>query len=413
MFTSYLKLAVKVLGRRKFFTFISLFGISMTLLVLVIGAAVFDNLFAPRQPESRFDRVLSVNMVGWYGPQDSQTAPPGYGFIERYVRPLQGAERMAVYSNMATTGIYENGQRLEAVARRVDGEYWRILDFRFLSGRPFTAQEEQSGSLVAVISEGLSRRLFGSARGVGKSFELDGRRFRVIGVVAHVSLARAIAAYSELWIPIGASRSSDFRHQMLGDFNAAVLARSKSDLPRLKREFATVMKNAKPDDTKNFNEIRAGLDTPFESFARNMTGNKQRNAPLVVRTILLVAMLLFMTLPALNLITLNLSRILERSSEIGVRKAFGAPRAALILQFVFENVLLTLVGGAIAFVLAYAVVGGLNHASLIPDADLDVNLRVFGYGMLIAAFFGIFSGTYPAWKMSRLDPVNALRGGAQ
>jgi putative ABC transport system permease protein len=404
---------VKVLRRRKFFTFISLFGISMTLLVLVIGAAVFDNVFAPRTPESRFDRVVTLNMVGWYGPQDSRTASPGYGFIERYVRPLQGIERMAVYSNMSTTGLYEGGKRYDATLRRVDGEYWRILDFRFLSGRPFTPQDDSSGALVAVITEGLGQRLFGSQPAVGKGFELDGRRFRIIGVVPRVSVARA-TAYAELWIPIGASRSSEFRSQELGDFNAAVLARRRDDLPRIKRQFATAIRGAKSDDPKTFTTLRAGLDTPFEQAARQLTENRQGDrAPAILRGVILLAMLLFMTLPALNLVTLNLSRILERSSEIGVRKAFGAPRTALILQFVFENVILTLLGGTIAFVLACVVMAALNHVSLIPDADFDVNLRVFGYGMLIAAFFGLFSGVYPAWKMSRLDPVNALRGGAQ
>ena len=60
---SYLKLAFKILGRRKFFTFISLFGITVTLVVLVVVSAILDNLFEPRQPESRFDRVLRTDRV--------------------------------------------------------------------------------------------------------------------------------------------------------------------------------------------------------------------------------------------------------------------------------------------------------------------------------------------------------------
>ena len=75
-----------------------------------------------------------------------------------------------------------------------------------------------------------------------------------------------------------------------------------------------------------------------------------RTRALVLRTIFIVLALLFMTLPALNLVTLNLSRILERAPEIGVRKAFGAPKRTLIAQFVTENVILTLIGGALGFV---------------------------------------------------------------
>ena len=95
-----------------------------------------------------------------------------------------------------------------------------------------------------------------------------------------------------------------------------------------------------------------------------------------------------------------------------MRKAFGARRAPLVWQFVLENVILTLIGGVGAFLLAIAVVAWINRSGLMPHADLAVNLRVFAYGMVVAAFFGVFSGAYPAWRMSRLDPVTALRGGA-
>jgi putative ABC transport system permease protein len=161
--------------------------------------------------------------------------------------------------------------------------------------------------------------------------------------------------------------------------------------------------------------VTARLDTPYEAFAHDVLGgfrSFRENAPAVMRVVLALLAVAFMTLPALNLVTLNLSRIMERVSEIGVRKAFGAPRRVLIAQFVTENVVLTLIGGLCAFVLAIFAVELVNRSGVIPHADFSMNARVFIYGMLAAAFFGIFSGAYPAWRMSRLDPVNALRGGA-
>jgi putative ABC transport system permease protein len=129
--------------------------------------------------------------------------------------------------------------------------------------------------------------------------------------------------------------------------------------------------------------------------------------------IIVTLAILFMTLPALNLITLNLSRILERAPEIGVRKAFGASRPALVRQFVTENVILTLIGGLIGFALTVAVLPILSVSQVLPSVQFDLNFRIFAYAMLIATFFGFFSGVYPAWRMSRLDPVDALRGGAK
>ena len=141
--------------------------------------------------------------------------------------------------------------------------------------------------------------------------------------------------------------------------------------------------------------------------------NAGQGSFLLARAILGILALLFMALPALNLVTINLSRILERSSEIGVRKAFGAPRRSLVSQFVMENIVLTLIGGAIAFGLSAAILVSLNASDVFPNVQLDLNLRIFGYGMLMAVAFGLVSGVYPAWRMARMHPVNALRGGAQ
>jgi putative ABC transport system permease protein len=121
-------------------------------------------------------------------------------------------------------------------------------------------------------------------------------------------------------------------------------------------------------------------------------------------------MLLFMLLPALNLVNLNTGRILERSSEIGVRKSFGATSSQLVWQFLVENTLLCLAGGLIALACAAAVLHWLEASNLIPYLKVNLDLAVFGYGMLIAMVFGVLSGVIPAWKMSRLDPVHALKG---
>jgi putative ABC transport system permease protein len=408
---SYLKLAFKVLQRRKFFTFISLFGISLTLVVLMVATAVLDNVFSPRAPESRFDRVLSVDRITKSGPQDNMSTEPGFGFIQQFVRTLPHVERFATYTNPQTLPLYKNGNRFDAVVKRTDGDYWKILDFRFVEGRPFNAREDESGALLAVITDALAEKYFGSPRAAGSTLDIDGQRFTVIGVVNRVSIARA-TAYSEIWVPIGTMPSSSYRRELMGGFHGLVLAHSSADFPRIRRDFAVKLR-AFPLDGKVFTSVRTGLDTPFEAFARMVTWNRQGNSfPFVVAAIFVIVAFLFMALPALNLITLNLSRILERASEIGVRKAFGAPRPALVWQFVVENVVLTVIGGVIGFLLSISVLAAITASEVIPNAQFDVNIRVFLYGIGIAIVFGLVSGVYPAWRMSRLDPVNALRGGA-
>ena len=407
---NYFKLTLKVLRRRKFFTFISLFGISLTLVVLMVATAALDNFFAPRAPESRFGRVLVVYRLSERGPDATESSEPGFRFIEEYVRTLPGVEAVTAFSNGRDISIYKGADRIDVTLKRTDGDYWRVLDFHFLEGRPYTSQEDSSGAPVAVITAKMRDKLFGGASAAGKTFELDGKTFRVVGVVPPVSFTR-IAAFADIWVPIGTLPSSDYRHRLMGGFNAIVLAHSRADFPRLRREFATKVLSF-PIDRKVFTEVHVGLDTPFEAFARILTRNKQGDrASFIIETIFVLIAILFMALPALNLVTLNLSRILERASEIGVRKAFGAPRRSLVWQFVVENVVLTLIGGLIGFAISVVVMNAITRFDLIPNAQFDMNFRVFFYGMVIAVVFGLFSGVYPAWRMSRLDPVNALRGG--
>jgi putative ABC transport system permease protein len=413
MLTNYLKLAVRVLLRRKFFTLISLVGISLTLVVLMVATAMLDNLFAPRAPESRLDRTLCVYVIGQYGPEGAMTTEPGYKFLDRYVRTLPDVEKTAIFSQPQGSAAYLGGRKIDLYLKHTDGGYWQILNFHFLEGGPFTESDEAHASFVAVINEATRTKVFGGQPALGKSLEVDGQRFRVVGVVPNVPFSR-FAPFSDVWVPISTNKTDSYKRNLFGEYNGMVLARSRADFARLKDEFQARLKTVPLEDPKRFDTVRGGLDTFFEAICRLFLDNTQSSSggAGIIRSILLIAALLFMTLPTLNLVSINLSRIMERASEIGVRKAFGASSATLVGQFVVENVVLTMIGGLLGFALSAAVLAALNRAEVIPYAHFDLNLRIFGYGLLLAVFFGVFSGVYPAWKMSRMHPVNALRGGS-
>ncbi len=412
MLTNYIKLAFKVLARRKVFTFISLFGISLTLVVLMVATAILDNAFSPRPPESRFDRVLAVYTIGIYGDRGGITGGPGYAFVDKYVRGLPSAEKASAFTSTSRVVIYQDGNRIETHLKRTDGAYWQIMDFDFVEGGPFTQADDDNANFVAVITDDMRARLFGGASALGRTVEIEGQRYRVIGVVRAVPIIR-YAAFSQIWAPIHTQKGTRWQTQLTGNFNAIVLARSSDDFPRLRREFAEKLTHFVFDDPE-FTRVVAGLDTTFEAFSRSLFPREfGSRRPAVVGAFMLLAVLAFVTLPTMNLVSINLSRIMERASEIGVRKAFGASSRALVGQFVVENVVLTLIGGVIGFVLAVVALEAIARADLLPYARFEVNPRVFFYGMVVAALFGILSGVYPAWRMSRMQAVSALRGGAE
>ncbi|WP_449405685.1 ABC transporter permease [Massilia phosphatilytica] len=163
-----------------------------------------------------------------------------------------------------------------------------------------------------------------------------------------------------------------------------------------------------------FSTTQFWADSKLDVFARVLLGRQSEADSGAARLLMMIAggMLLFMLLPALNLVNLNMGRILERSAEIGVRKAFGATSLQLAGQLVVENVLLCLAGGLLGLACARLALWWLEASQLIPYLDVDINLPVFASGMLLAFVFGLLSGALPAWKMSRLDPVHALKGAA-
>ena len=432
MLKNYLKVALKVFWRHKFLTGVNLFGICFTLVVLMLAAAFLDQEVGPIPPEVHSDRTLHL---GWLivqhdssdPPRGPGISPPGYAFLDRYVRPLQTAENVTVFSHVDYRGIHGGAEEGHVKVRMTDGAYWEVFRFDFRQGRPYTAAEVESGDMIAVISAGFGRRFFGSEfeTVLGKSVPIDGQNYRVVGVVADVRATRRRTS-ADVWVPVTTSPPETWRtYKLRGDFMAAVLARRPGDMERIRAEFATVMKQVEPppDEPFHLKAVSAPLLTTLEEWARDSksdwtedyreAGDPQEAAAARLRWWLLTLggyMLLFMLLPALHLVNLNIGRIEERTSEIGVRKSFGASTRTLVGQFVAENVLLTLVGASLSLPLSWGILtlsGGFGFGAYM---DVEAVIRNFFFGVLLALFFGTVSGAYPAWKMARLHPVKALTG---
>ena len=413
MLQNYLKLAWRVLWRRKFFTLISLFGISFTLVVLMVATAVLDHIFAPMAPEVRQARTLGIFGARMTGDRMQTNAMPGYLLLDRYARNLPGVERMAIFAMPRMVYSYHQGQRIRSLIKRTDAEYWRVLDFAFLEGGPFTDQDVANGTMVAVINATTRDRFFGGPPAVGKTLEADGLRFRVIGVVPDVPILRLVAN-GDIYAPVTTAKTDAYRRELLGGFGGLLLARSRDDFPAIEAELETRIRAAALPGSQ-WKTLVAPAESFFDFVSRSLLGQRgeARAHPERLWGLLLGAGFLFSLLPAVNLVNLNMSRIMERASEIGVRKAFGASSRTLVGQFIVENLVLTLIGGLAGFALSWLVLMALNASEVVPYAHFTINVRVFLYGMGLAVFFGLLSGVYPAWRMSRLHPVQALKGGSR
>lgn len=417
MLRNYLLTAYKVFMRRKLFTAINLACIVLTLVVLMVISALLDTAFWPSGVEGRSDRLLqvygmrseSVNDKGL--PTGLRTGLLGYKTISRYLMPLTSVERVSAITTTSEVSVYQGDRVSRLDMRRVDANYWKIMQFKLLAGRLPDEDDDRLGRMVAVVNATTARQLFPGAAAVGQRISVNGQAFEIIGVVADVI---HINAYADIWAPLSTFPSSNYRDEYTGMFAALLLARSPADLPRVRADVERVAKTIQPVGDKIFGKTTFWADTKLDVVARALQGRESHVDSGGSRLLAMIAggMLVFMLLPALNLVNLNMGRIMERSAEIGVRKAFGATSLQLAGQLVVENVLLCLAGGLLGLAFAQGVLWWLEASQLIPYLEVHINPTVFGCGMLLAFVFGLLSGAIPAWKMSRLDPVHALKGAA-
>ncbi len=415
MLKNYLMMALSVYRKRKMFTFINLMCIVLTLVVLLVVTAMLEQNFSPSGVLAKNgDRVLTVTTLTKYGKGSVWTTNLGYKLIDQYLRPMQNVELVSAVSSQNPIAIYRDDAVHKSTIRYTDANFWKILDFRSLSGRWFDDVEVNKGGSYVVLSGSAEKKIFGNRSALGEKLNIGSRQYEVIGVVEDASRFSA-----DLWAPYTTMPTSEYRTSLTGDFNAILLAKNATSLIDLKKEVIQVSKSVKQDDPVKWPKTQMLANTSFDEFARGFISANSDNpeAPedsgaAAVISWIVVTMFLFMLLPALNLVNLNMGRMKERSVEIGVRKAYGACNWELIGQFLFENLLLNLSACVLSLILLEIFFIWLRLSGLIPYYRGSVNLTIFFYGVLISTIFSLVSGILPAWRMARLDPVHALKGNA-
>lgn len=433
MLINYIKIAWKVLLRRKFFTSVSLFGISFTILVLLIAASILDHAVSPTGPEVNSSRILIADKLAATDSLKRSVwiSSPGYMLLDKYARNLKTPELVSVYSETNSYFTYLNGRKLNFSYKFTDPEFWQMYKFKFLNGNAYSRDDYEKANKVAVISQHTAEKYFGETDVRGRYIEVDGTEFRIIGVVENVSKISDVV-YSDIYIPSTTSKD-DIYSEFMGNYNLSILAYGTEDFNTIRNEWHSHLKAAiasLPPDMSNLTILKCLLKSRDEKiaailFEENMDFDSQTTEDARIAEasgisnyhLFYVAvaglMLLFMLLPSVNLVNINLSRMVERNSEIGVRKAFGATRKILVGQFITENIILTFIGGTISLILTTAALQLINESGAIMNAQLQLNYKVFIFGFITCIVLGFISGVYPAFRMSKLHPVEALRGGVK
>ena len=440
MLKNYLKLAIKVLGRRKFFTFISLFGISFTLTILMVITSFLNTELGTNAPMTLKDNMLFLSQVSLqliapdttraidsvkqnglmvydttytYGETSRSTSnsSPSYPFLDKYLRDIPYVQQYSFYSPGGIYDLYLNNNKLTLSGISTDENFWEIFDFNFLEGQPYRKQQVDNAAQVAVITTKTRDGCFGENQSaMGKKILLDGTNFTVIGIVETPKSYRHYVMADVYYPSTATPKEMTYDDNYKGGFAAVFLGDSPESPQLIRSELDKKVSQVPLLEPEAYNQISVKSVTDLESYAQGVYYKEDPKESIFILKWTLIGLLsLFVLLPTLNLINLNISRIMERSAEIGVRKSFGATSKDILYQFVFENIVLTFIGGLIGFIFALIIIHAINDSQILENSTLIFNYKIFFISLAICFFFGILSGVIPAYRMSKLAIVNALK----
>ena len=413
MIANYIKIAWKVLLRHPFYTFITLFGISLTLTVLMVLTSFLDHLIGAHYPETKRDRSLYIErMLQTDSSRNSMSSGPmSFKFLTDFAKTLKTPERVTLFSD-GNSNAYAGSQKIKLSTKFTDADFWRVLNFEFLEGKPYNEQTIANGDFVVVITDGLKKQYFDSdtASVVGKTIDIENIRYKVIGVVKGSPVTR-LYSYADVYFPYTSPKSNYQSSGMRGGYKAMLLARTPNDLKAINEEFQSrINRIPLPGVQDGFKyAVLEVKSEPFVGVFLTQLLNGDPGRIVMFYALIFLVLLMLVGLPTINLVSLTISRILERASEIGIRKAFGAPVKTLLWQFIVENIFITFIGGAIALLLTVVIIYLINDSGWIAYADLTIDPTVFIISICICLVFGLLSGILPALRMSKLSIADALK----
>lgn len=430
MYIVYFKQAVRMLKENKFFSVVYISGTALAIVMVMALAILYYLRTANITPESHRDRLMVV-AFGKIATKDGKGQGSGslsFSTVKECFYPMKLPEAVSAVLPLGNLNEFiqvpGNPDVHDGLILGTDAGFWKVFQFTFISGTPYTEEEVTSAIPKVVVCESLARRLFNTADAAGKTLLLNEAAYTVAGVVKDVpSIARF--SYAELWIPFTTRpvivQGASWGENLLGRLCVYILAKSPADFEAIRQEADTLRRRYNTTTEKYDFVLNDQPDTVFRAYLHESDSwNVPDYAKLYLQIVLLVVVLLLV--PSINLSGVMASRMKKRMEELGIRKAFGARNKTLLMQVLYENLLLTLLGGLLGLFISYGLVlwlkdwllGNYNWHGLSLTASIDlspgmfINPAIFGYTLFFCLVLNLLSALVPAMRALRRPIVDAL-----
>lgn len=275
-------------------------------------------------------------------------------------------------------------------------------------GRFFNEIESREGAQVVMIGYDVADALFPSESSIGKTVLINGQNFKVVGVNARQGTFLGLFSWDSMVALPLAAFNKYFSSKSVSDVRPGGSS-TESDV-RVKVKDKKKLVEAKDELTGIMRRIRGLSPEKKEDFSINEQQAFKSTLDPVKNTIALAGLFitgLSLFVGAIGIMNITFVSVKERTKEIGTRKALGARRRTILMQFLIESTALCLLGGFIGLAVAYLLCFGIGKA--FPSFPIQFSLGLVVASMIVSVLTGLISGFAPAWTASRLDPVTALR----
>ena len=363
MIKTYFKQAWAMMKQNRLFTSIYVAGTALSVAFTMILFIIYYVKFAPIYPEYNRNRTLVINNLrtetngGNNWSCNAGVSSKMIGLLKdlKHLDKMGAASQMGGFLGLSLT-LPESNETYTPIIQLVDHGFWEVFTFNFISGKPFTEVDVESNLPKAVISESMANRYFATSDATGKYLDFDGNKIQVCGVVKDGSTA-SMTTMGEVYLPLyfsGLLVQHKDDVSLSGSIALYLTAPSSGEMEMLRAEVQEVVKQYDLQYEDMVNNLIGQPDVWWKNYFREVCSMEPDIAASVRGILYMVLALLF--IPAMNLCGMISSRMDERLSELGVRKAYGATNRSLIGQVLTENLLLTIVGALIGLALAYFIV---------------------------------------------------------
>ena len=417
MIKQHIKQAVQLLKEKRLVSCISIIGTALSIAMVMVVVLLFQIQLSGYYPEYNRDRMLYIQGTEATSKNGTDTNRGGMSaeVVRECFYSLKTPEKVtAIYSEDLPISLPNKRLFKEYNVKYTDDGFWSIFNFRFITGKPFEKADFLSGIPKAVITDQTARELFGTTDVLGKNIVINFINYSITGVVKEVSRA-ARDSYAEAWIPYTTKdqlMSLQYADGISGGFNVCILAKHSRDFASIRTELK--QQTARYNEGKQLYKV-GFAENPISRLDIAMGSEGFRKVDYKDFILETGSLVLFMLLvPALNLIGVTQASIQRRKSEVGLRKAFGATYSKLVSQILYENLVITLLGGALGLLFSFGLLN-ISKDFLLQNNTMINSDMLFQPGTFVATLFFVLlmnflSAGIPALRIAKQPIVEALKG---